>query len=250
MSATIICKKSNDKTTKAFGMVKRGLMNKALEQLTSVGFRLWIILSINSDGFKYTIDHDYMDSAIDELERTCYLLHNADGTYTFFEDNGMNPEFERLFEPWPSVYTKYEVSSKTDEGTCSGYLRKKLNEAGMPYKHNDFLKYWRSKYTELIKHRKIKKLDIDDPFCYDLGVALSWYLWDNFDFSVGDNIPVVSVKSFDDEMTRIINAYKNKGEASIPVTEKSIEYLQNAWRSKKLHLPANIIGQIIDERKS
>lgn len=216
----------------------------AAERLSGDGFKAWVLLALNQDG--YIWKEDLERRTFHELSDCGYLTAFGDGSYLFRPD-GEPEDFEMPAE-WGKIAALYSSSGQQDF-RC---VRDKLQSACLDDRMQDILAYWAKKYRSLqeLDHSKAR-----NHLKYDFAVMLVWWLWDNFRFRLDDVLEV------GDEAKRLRfhdGAFKSK--IQIGVCERKItkihmnEAAANFWNTefaaRKFEIPLECVAEILKNRNS
>jgi len=214
----------------------------AAERLSGDAFKAWILLALNQDGYVWCGDLE--PRTFQELADYGYLLPLEGGNYVFLPDG--ETEGYDIPAEWGKIAGLYGSSGQKD----LSYVRDKLKTACLGDRLGDILSYWGEKYEAIqeIDHSKVR-----NRLKFDLSIVLTWWLWSDFRFEVGDRLEVgqgakrlrFHDTAFQEKTQRESN---NRGMAVAYIQEKNVDYWNNAFSAQKFEIPLDVVGNILKSR--
>lgn len=204
----------------------------------------WVMLALNQDG--YVWQGDLEPRTVYELSDSGYLTPFGDGNYLFRPDG--EPEDSDTPAEWLKIADLYGSSGQQD----LGYVREKLRSACLDDRMEAILAYWTEKYRLL---QKIDHSKARNHFKYDFAVLLTWWLWDNFRFQLGDVLEVGEgaklIRFHDDTFkSKIQNGVRERKITQIHMTEMAADIWNTAFSNQKFEIPLECVAKILRSRNS
>lgn len=216
----------------------------AAERLSGGGFKAYVLLALNQDGFVW--QGDLEPRTVYELADCGYLTSFGDENYLFQPDG--EPEDVNVPAEWVRIAELYGSSGQQD----LSYVRDKLRSACLDDRMEDILTYWAEKYGALheIDHSRAR-----NRMRFDFSVVLVWWLWDHFRFQPGDVLEVgegAKLLRFHDAAlkTRIQTIAHGHKNASFNMTEANVSTWNTVFADKKFEIPLELVGKILKNRNS
>ncbi len=215
----------------------------AAEKLSGVGFKTWVMLSLNQDGYVWSGDLE--PHTIQELVDYGYLYPLNDGDYVFLPD-GDAGEYDIPAE-WGKIAGLYRSNKQQD----LYYIKGKLDAVGLADKIGSILVYWIEKYDALqwIDHSKAR-----NHLRFDFSVLLIWWMWDNFTFEVGDVLEfgedAHTLRFHDDECKSfIVSGVQKRKITKLEMQPDILPYWNRIFAERKFEMPLNVVGKILKSRR-
>lgn len=215
----------------------------AASRLSGDGFRSWVLLALNQDGFVWCGDLE--PRAFQELLDHNYLIQLQEGNYLFRPDGdagGIDTPAE-----WDKIAELYGSSGQQD----LNYVRTKLESVCLDDRIEDILSYWAEKYRTLqeLDHHKARS-----HFKFDFAVLLVWWLWDNFRFQPGDELevgPDAKLLRFHDTAfkDKTQRESRNRQMTVAHIQDSNCKYWNTAFAEKKFEISLESVGKILKQRK-
>lgn len=216
----------------------------AAERLSGDGFKAWVLLALNQDGFVW--QGDLEPRTVYELLDRGYLTPFGDGNYLFKPDG--EPGDVDVPAEWSKIADLYGSSNQQD----LSYVRDKLKSACLDDRMEDVLVYWTEKYGALqeVDHSRAR-----NRLRFDFSVVLVWWLWDHFRFQPGDVLEVeegAKLLRFHDIsfMDMIQNGVRKRRITKIVMDEAAVKIWNNALETRKFEVPLECVGKILKNRDS
>lgn len=233
----------NQNSPETWGKLGVGETKLAAERLSGDGFKAWVLLSLNQDGYVWCGDLE--PRTFRELADYSYLIPFQDGNYLFRPDGEAGDTDTPV--GWDKIVELYGSSSQ--QGL--NYVRDKLNVACLDDRIENILSYWAEKHRFLqeIDHSKTRNC-----LKFDFAVVLVWWLWDNFRFQLGDVLEFgqdAKLLRYHDSMLKFNiqdGAHKRKLTAVTMSTEETVAYWNKNFSAKKFEIPLESVAKMLKNR--
>ena len=235
---------SKPAVTPPYGAVSIADLTAAADHLTDSGFKAWVLLALNRDGYRW--QGELSHSVASELERWGYLVPLDDGGNVFCPSGDAEGEAPGYPAAWTEISKLYGVLENEYSRVAN-----KLEGCHLLDKADSILAYWVECHNDLqlsVDHSKAK-----NPLLFDLSVVLVWWIRSNFTFKVGDQITT----GMDGRRLRYHDpAFQRKVRAAligrmldcVPISEKNVDFWTQSLRNGKFELSPAAVGEIIRSR--
>lgn len=228
-----------------YGQVSIADLTSAADHLSDSGFKAWVLLAMNQNGFRW--NGELSHSVASELERWGFLVPLDDGSNIFCPSGDADGGAHGFPAAWTKIAELYGVHE-------SEYSRiaNKLDRYHLIEKVDSILAFWAESYNDLqmsVDHSQTK-----NPLLFDLSVVLVWWIRGHFTFKVGD----VIVTGRDGEKLRyhdaafqctVQSALSKKMADRVPITEQNTDCWTKALMSGKFELSPATVGDILRSRR-